>query len=387
MDEVFDVVRPQWLEECPVNWLEYNSHCYFFDYNTSVNWSEARSQCGLDVDGADLVVMETEGELMFINGIISPPYPLSYLWIGLTGNYNSDGRFYWVTGLELPDNVSYWEFGQPNNYFGMEHCVDLLAGDYKAHGVWRDIWCGTRQGYICEKKREPSNSTTLALITAESSHDVNTYLTPRFRDSTILAPLFTESLSMTQQTIESTFMTPGYSVSTLEAPSFSKNIQGEQRFNQSTSMPPGYSGSTSEAPRFSGSTSVAPRYTDGTPVVPGYSYSPSEKPRYSELLSTAPQKSESTSIVQNIGTSAIAPRFSENTFLSTSYDSTSTAPRYSEGTLMAPPTMLSRTSESAPFTSHTIVLRPSDGTVLAQRTTEFLLGENTVGSLMMSYQR
>ena len=55
----------------------------------------------------------------FINDYLSPPFPSGvYLWIGLHGNYNQDLRYHWINGEELNESLAYWEFGQPNNFYG-----------------------------------------------------------------------------------------------------------------------------------------------------------------------------------------------------------------------------------------------------------------------------
>ncbi|XP_041469940.1 mucin-5AC-like [Lytechinus variegatus] len=332
-----DVTRPQWLEECPSNWLEFNSHCYFFDFNTSVNWSEARNQCGLDVAGADLLVMETEGELMFINGIISPPFPLAYLWIGLTGNYDSDGRYYWITGVELLDNVSYWEYGQPNNYFGMEHCVDLLAGDYKAHGVWRDVWCGARQGFICEKERETSVSTTIAPSTEESNH--HTFLTPGTMLSTLATPTLLERTLLTPYVTKSTSVLPGYSENNWNLESSLESTKLAPTYGRNTSPVVGSSTINPDTLYYDGTTTVPSRYTwytDSTiQMVPQYDTSNKEEPQYSGITSVRPMHTDSKlGVVPIYSTSKGEPRDMRTTSVIPSYidNSFGVVPGYSTST-------------------------------------------------------
>lgn len=75
----------------------------------------------------------------------------SNFWIA--GNdLATQGRFHWFTSGEI-FRYTNWAAGEPSNYNGSEHCVELH--DVKQQ-KWNDRICTYLNYYICEKTYECS---------------------------------------------------------------------------------------------------------------------------------------------------------------------------------------------------------------------------------------
>ncbi|XP_006822771.2 uncharacterized protein LOC102806256 [Saccoglossus kowalevskii] len=149
---VYTDMSTESLVSCQDGWAQRSLNCYQVNENT-LSWSDARSACR-EITGADLVSFDSLEERNIVSELIMPPFPNVYLWIGVTGNYQGDLIYNWVTGHMVPGNIQGWEQGQPDNAAGNEHCVDILAGDAKATGIWRDRSCDTQAGYVCKYRRD-----------------------------------------------------------------------------------------------------------------------------------------------------------------------------------------------------------------------------------------
>ncbi|XP_063960223.1 mucin-5AC-like [Lytechinus pictus] len=221
----------------------------------------------------------------------------------------------------------------------MEHCVDLLAGDYKAHGVWRDVWCGARQGFICEKEREPSVSTTIAPSTEESNH--HTFLTPGNRFSTLATPTLLERTLLTPYVTKSTSVLPGYSENNWNLESNLESTKVAPTYSRNTSPVVGFSTIYPDKLHYDGTTAVPSRYTDSTiKMVPQYGTSNKEEPQYSGSTSVRPMYTNSKlGVVPIYSTSTGEPRDMRTTSVIPSYIDFSfgVVPRYSTSTTLHEP--------------------------------------------------
>jgi C-type mannose receptor len=56
-----------------------------------------------------------------------------------------DGRFQWQDGSNL--SFTNWNNGEPNNYGGVEKCVELFVES----GKWNDMDCKYLRPSICKK--------------------------------------------------------------------------------------------------------------------------------------------------------------------------------------------------------------------------------------------
>uniref|UniRef100_A0A3B3HQB8 C-type lectin domain-containing protein n=1 Tax=Oryzias latipes TaxID=8090 RepID=A0A3B3HQB8_ORYLA len=131
-----------WKTGCPEKWIRFSSSCYFFS-GESKSWDEAREFCR--ARGADLVVINTEGENTFLVTFRDQP-----VWIGLTDKVH-EGTWKWVDGSPL--TLTFWGDDQPDDgggiqAYGEEDCVQIRY----TSGSWNDVACKMSQKWICEKE-------------------------------------------------------------------------------------------------------------------------------------------------------------------------------------------------------------------------------------------
>uniref|UniRef100_A0A3B3HJ38 C-type lectin domain-containing protein n=1 Tax=Oryzias latipes TaxID=8090 RepID=A0A3B3HJ38_ORYLA len=126
---------------CPEKWIRFGSSCYFFS-GESKTWDEAREFCR--ARGADLVVINTEGENLFVSALKKQD-----VWIGLTDTV-LEGTWKWVDGSPL--TLQFWGSDQPDDHNGEEDCGHIHDG---FPGLWNDIKCHSSMQWICEKEERP----------------------------------------------------------------------------------------------------------------------------------------------------------------------------------------------------------------------------------------
>ncbi|XP_041846390.1 asialoglycoprotein receptor 1-like [Melanotaenia boesemani] len=125
---------------CPPSWRKFDTSCYFVS-SEKKNWTESRKAC--IAEGADLTVINSHGEQVFVNGLL---FAHENAWIGLTDSL-IEGTWMWVDGS--PINETYWQVGQPNGYTGDQDCGEFVQAS--PQGVWNDDGCFAKQIWICEK--------------------------------------------------------------------------------------------------------------------------------------------------------------------------------------------------------------------------------------------
>ena len=115
----------------------YRNSIYLF-CNMSKTWLEARDFCV--TYGMHLVVIGDGMENDFIKGNIS-----GNVSIGLN-DIDVEGHWKWVDGSEL--GYANWNDGEPNNYRGVEDCVEMYTD-----GRWNDNVCDReKRNFVCEKE-------------------------------------------------------------------------------------------------------------------------------------------------------------------------------------------------------------------------------------------
>uniref|UniRef100_A0A3B3H7P2 C-type lectin domain-containing protein n=1 Tax=Oryzias latipes TaxID=8090 RepID=A0A3B3H7P2_ORYLA len=119
---------------CPEKWIRFGSSCYFFS-GESKTWDEAREFCR--ARGADLVVINTEGENLFVSALKKQD-----VWIGLTDTV-LEGTWKWVDGSPL--TLQFWGSDQPDDHNGEEDCGHIHDG---FPGLWNDIKCHSSMQWI-----------------------------------------------------------------------------------------------------------------------------------------------------------------------------------------------------------------------------------------------
>ena len=102
-------------------------------------WAGGRERCA-QLFAADLVEIESGVVNAFVlqSARVGPPS----WWIGLN-DLAVEGTFVWPDGS--PATYTNWNEGEPNNAGGIEHCVEMGAGN----GMWNDVPCDVARAYIC----------------------------------------------------------------------------------------------------------------------------------------------------------------------------------------------------------------------------------------------
>ncbi|XP_073343240.1 C-type lectin domain family 4 member E-like isoform X2 [Pagrus major] len=127
--------------QCQTGWHKLDTSCFFVSTEKK-NWTSSRKDC--IAKGADLVVIDSSGEQAFVNWLLKSD---ENAWIGLTDSVKK-GTWTWVD--ETPVITTYWEAGQPNNYYGNQDCGEVVERS-SGVGVWNDEACSVEQLYICEQ--------------------------------------------------------------------------------------------------------------------------------------------------------------------------------------------------------------------------------------------
>uniref|UniRef100_A0A3B3YC91 C-type lectin domain-containing protein n=1 Tax=Poecilia mexicana TaxID=48701 RepID=A0A3B3YC91_9TELE len=123
------------------------SHQYYF-VNTSLTWTEAQSVCRRDY--TDLATIESTAD---VNDFLSTNSSYTgKAWIGLYDDtLNSwkwslnDSSFYG------PGEYSFrnWQPGQPDDYYGQQHCVQFNGSSVNSLGQWDDAGCMETMQFLC----------------------------------------------------------------------------------------------------------------------------------------------------------------------------------------------------------------------------------------------
>ncbi|XP_029544192.2 CD209 antigen-like protein E isoform X1 [Oncorhynchus nerka] len=122
-----------------LEWRTFNTSLYYIsnDYKT---WEDSRQDCLKR--GADLAVINSEEEQVFISQLNSKP------WIGLTDK-DSEGTWKWVDGTPL--TTAFWSTEEPNDRaVNGEDCVSLYYHTQPVLKNWNDLACNTEFMWICE---------------------------------------------------------------------------------------------------------------------------------------------------------------------------------------------------------------------------------------------
>lgn len=127
-------------------------HVYYICHDAS--YPKARSFC--QGFGTDLARPKSSLQLAFLHGeLITSANAFSWLqrrqcWLGLE-DPNCEYApcdFTWIDGSPL--DAPQWNFGEPNNDNGAEHCVELRYDFLRNEYGWNDIACLSKRGIVCE---------------------------------------------------------------------------------------------------------------------------------------------------------------------------------------------------------------------------------------------
>ncbi|XP_071796198.1 lectin BRA-3-like [Asterias amurensis] len=140
------VALPQVECRCPAgatNWIEKNSTCYNF-IRKEETWDQARLQCAFESANADLVMLKTADELIYVHTLVHAGIVIGCgkkYWIGLNDR-ELEGEFKWVDGTTA--GYTNWARFEPNNAF-REDCTEMGYEDAQ----WNDEDCGRKRCFVC----------------------------------------------------------------------------------------------------------------------------------------------------------------------------------------------------------------------------------------------
>ncbi|XP_068570216.1 C-type lectin domain family 4 member M-like [Cebidichthys violaceus] len=128
---------------CRRGWKRFDISCYFVSTEMK-NWASSRADC--IADGADLVIIDSRDEQVFVNGLL-PLGQEEEFWFGMTDSV-TEGTWMWVDGT--PVTTTYWHVGQPNSSGGNQDCGGIWK---KSSGLetWNDETCSYDRKFICEQ--------------------------------------------------------------------------------------------------------------------------------------------------------------------------------------------------------------------------------------------
>ncbi|XP_065145809.1 galactose-specific lectin nattectin-like [Paramisgurnus dabryanus] len=137
---VFSIESAPAKKKCPRGWTRFDGQCYKF-FSQSVNWVTAEKNCRSI--GAYLAsVHDTEQNNFLLSLLVSAN---TRAWIG-GHDGEIEGQWLWTDGAQF--HFANWCSGEPNNYGGKEHCLEI---NFRNNRCWNDEPCYTTMSYICAK--------------------------------------------------------------------------------------------------------------------------------------------------------------------------------------------------------------------------------------------
>ncbi|KAB1254289.1 C-type lectin domain family 4 member E [Camelus dromedarius] len=127
---------------CPLNWVHFQSSCYFFSTNT-MTWTASLKNCSSM--GSHLVVINSLEEQEFL--FLTKPKKKEF-YIGLTDQV-TEGQWQWVDGTPFTKALSFWDIGEPNNIATVEDCATIRDSSNPKQS-WNDVTCFFSMYWICE---------------------------------------------------------------------------------------------------------------------------------------------------------------------------------------------------------------------------------------------
>ena len=129
---------PPLNRKCPEGWEPFQIACYK-TFIEVLEWRAAEDQCK-EVN-AHLASIHSTEENLFISKMLTR-IGINAAWIG--GSNDAEGGSFWSWTDRSQWNYDNWHIGEPNNYAGVEHCMEL-----RKSGVHNDKNCGDALSFIC----------------------------------------------------------------------------------------------------------------------------------------------------------------------------------------------------------------------------------------------
>ncbi|XP_039678987.1 type-2 ice-structuring protein-like isoform X2 [Perca fluviatilis] len=129
---------------CPRGWTRYNGRCFLY-VPTAITWAKAERNC--QSLGGNLASVHNIQEYLWIQKLIATTsHNSKETWIG-GSNAQEGGIWLWSDGSRFI--YVNWCPGQPDNYQGSQHCLQMNYSDGKC---WDDVQCYSNHPFVCSKK-------------------------------------------------------------------------------------------------------------------------------------------------------------------------------------------------------------------------------------------
>ncbi|KAK2811266.1 hypothetical protein Q5P01_000260 [Channa striata] len=129
---------------CSTGWTRINDACYKY-IPTDMSWAKAEINC--KSMGAHLASVHSFNEYREIQKmIVNATRSDKQAWIG-GSNAQEDRVWLWSDGGNF--DYANWCPGEPNNYLGLQHCIQI---NYSGQKCWDDVQCYTSLPSVCAKK-------------------------------------------------------------------------------------------------------------------------------------------------------------------------------------------------------------------------------------------
>ncbi|XP_065334162.1 hepatic lectin-like [Cloeon dipterum] len=137
-------------EEIKLALLTLNGKSYYFEFNATGNWTEAKKFC--EKNNMHLATLMSEAELENLNSHLSDKGESYTYWVSASDANQPLGQFKWLDGTDLQKESTLWdkERGQPDNFGdGHQTCVGIGS-----EGRLVDDPCDSHQNklFICEQR-------------------------------------------------------------------------------------------------------------------------------------------------------------------------------------------------------------------------------------------
>ncbi|KAM4564436.1 type-2 ice-structuring protein-like isoform 1-T1 [Fundulus diaphanus] len=128
---------------CPPGWSPINNRCFRY-VSEPMTWAKAERHC-LSM-GANLASVHDTSEYHQVQFLITMATDKSGVtWIGGT-NAQETSIWLWTDGSPL--HYTNWCRGEPSNYGGKQHCLQM---NYSGEKCWDDQTCSVRLPSVCAK--------------------------------------------------------------------------------------------------------------------------------------------------------------------------------------------------------------------------------------------
>ncbi|XP_067380203.1 ladderlectin-like isoform X2 [Channa argus] len=127
---------------CHTGWTKINGACFKY-VSTPMTWARAEKKC-LTM-GAHLASVENQHEYHEIQKMTAP-YGYKQTWVG-GSDAQENNIWFWTDGVKFI--YTKWCRGEPNNFWGSQHCLSI---NYTGRKCWGDMGCKAPRPFICEKR-------------------------------------------------------------------------------------------------------------------------------------------------------------------------------------------------------------------------------------------